>query len=56
MRWLARLGTAKQQYRGRQGLCVKERRPGGTVLPDGKVAEARDLLCRLFSGERRGSL
>jgi MFS superfamily sulfate permease-like transporter len=26
------------------------------ALPDEKVAEARDLLCRLFSGERRGSL
>lgn len=56
LRWLAHLGTAKQQYRGRQGLCAKERRPGSTVLPDERVAKARDLLCRLFSGERRGSL
>jgi len=26
------------------------------ALPDEKVAEARDLLCQLFNGERRGSL
>jgi hypothetical protein len=26
------------------------------ALPDEEMAEARDLLCRLFSGERRSSL
>ncbi|MCS5694635.1 hypothetical protein NZJ93_00775 [Desulfofundulus thermocisternus] len=26
------------------------------ALPDGKVAEARDLLCQLFNGKLRSSL